>query len=108
MLEAVPWTLGVKKSHSVLLWSSPPHAMLVGFLLASHLRSSILCFFLLKREVLLILGSGSYKIGLHINRKILANTITNTTNTIKQEKKITIKDNKILSHFCKANSIVNS
>ena len=40
--------------------------------------------------------------------KISTSTITNTTSAIKQEKKKTIKDNKILSHFRKTNSIVNS
>ena len=69
MLEAIPWTPGVIKPQSVLLWSSPHPSMFEVFLLASHLCSSILCFFLLKQKVLSISGSGSYKIGLRINRK---------------------------------------
>jgi len=41
-------------------------------------------------------------------KKIPVITIINTNSAIKQEKKITIKDNKILSHFGKTNLIVNS
>jgi len=69
MLEAIPWTPGVMKSQSVLLWSPRPPAMLVKYLLASRPCSSILCFFLLKWKVLSISGSSSYKIWLLINRK---------------------------------------
>jgi len=69
MLEAIPWTPRVMKSRSVLLWSSPPPAMFVGFLLTSCLCSSLFCFFLLKWKVLLISGSGSYRNGLRISRE---------------------------------------
>ena len=71
MLEVIPWTPGVTKSRSVLLWSPSPLAMFVRFLLASHLCFLILCFFLLKWKVLSISGSSSYKIGLCINWKNL-------------------------------------
>jgi len=69
MLEVIPWTPQVTKSRSVLLWSPPSPAMFVGFLLILHVCSSILCFFLLKQKVLSILGSGSYKIELRMNKK---------------------------------------
>jgi len=69
MLEAIPWTPIGTKSRSILLWSPPSLAMLVGFLLASRPCSLILCFVLLKQKVLSISQSGSYKIGLRMNRK---------------------------------------
>jgi len=58
LLKSIPWTLGVTKSWRVLLSE---------FHLASRLWSSILYFFLLKRKILLISRSGSYKIKLTIN-----------------------------------------
>jgi len=67
MLEVIPRTLAVTKSR--ILWSPPHPAIFVGFLFALCLCSSILYFFLLNLKVLSISGSGSYKIGLHIDRK---------------------------------------
>jgi len=45
---------------------------------------------------------------LHKLGKIPASTFTNTTSAVKQEKKIKIKDNKILSQFCKTISIIDN
>jgi len=67
MLEAIPWTPGITKSLSILLWSPPPPAIFVEVLLTSCLCSSIVCFFLLKRKVLSISRLGSYRNGLCIN-----------------------------------------
>ena len=67
MLQTIPWTLEVTKSLSILLWSPPPPAIFVEVLLVSRLCSSIFCFFLLKRKLLLITGSGSYRNELRIN-----------------------------------------
>ena len=68
MLEAIPWTIRVTKSQRIFLWSPPPPAMFVRFLLSLHICSWTLCFSLRRRKVLSILGWGSYKIGLRINQ----------------------------------------
>jgi len=69
ILEAMPWTLGVTKSVSILFWSPPPLAMFGEVFLASHLCSLSVCFFLLKWKILSISGLGPYRNGLRVNGK---------------------------------------
>jgi len=88
MLEAMPWTPGVTKSLRILLYS-PPHTAIIGEVSrALRICSSGLCFFLLKQKVLSILGSGLYRNGLRIKKKVPTSTITNATNAIKKKRKI--------------------
>ena len=88
MLDEMPWMPRVNKSHSVLLWSFPPSAIIGEALRALCLCFSSLCLFCLKWRVLSISGSDSYGNGLRIKReKSPASSNTNTTNAIKRGKK---------------------